>query len=63
MEKQAFNLSQHDIHVENIVRNPAPARFYEDAIKYDPGSAITDSGALIVRSGNEPAAALQISGW
>lgn len=51
MEKQAFNLSQHDIHVENIIRNPAPGRFYEDAIKYDEGSAIADNGALVVRSG------------
>lgn len=51
MEKQVFNLSQHDIHVENIIRNPAPGRFYEDAIKYDAGSAIADNGALVVRSG------------
>src|SRR6056297_2728802 len=51
MEKQTFNLSKHDIHVENIIRNPAPGRFYEDAIKFDAGSAIADNGALIVRSG------------
>jgi len=51
MTNKTFDLSQHDIHVENIIRNPAPGRFYEDAIKYDPGSAIADNGALIVRSG------------
>lgn len=51
MKKTTFDLSQHDIHVENIIRNPAPGRFYEDAIKYDAGSAIADNGALVVRSG------------
>lgn len=51
MKNQTFDLSKHDIHVKNIIRNPAPGRFYEDAIKYDPGSAIADNGALIVRSG------------
>lgn len=51
MEKQTFNLSKHGINVENIVRNPAPGKFYEDAIKYDSGSAIADNGALVVRSG------------
>ncbi|MFU8813345.1 MAG: phosphoenolpyruvate carboxykinase (ATP) [Balneolaceae bacterium] len=51
MEKQTFDLSKHEITVTDIVRNPAPGRFYEDAITYDPGSVITDKGALVVRSG------------
>lgn len=51
MERELFNLKRHDITVENIIRNPAPGKFYEDAIKYDPGSVITDNGALVVRSG------------
>src|SRR6056297_224019 len=51
MKNKTFDLSQHDIHVETIIRNPAPGRFYEDAIKYDEGSAIADNGALVVRSG------------
>lgn len=46
-----FDLSKHKITVHNIIRNPAPGKFYEDAIKYDPGSVITDNGSLVVRSG------------
>ena len=46
-----IDLSKHDISVKNIIRNPAPARFYEDAVKYDRGSAITNNGSLVVRSG------------
>ena len=51
MEKKEFNLTKHDITVKNIIRNPAPGKFYEDAVKFDPGSVITDKGALVVRSG------------
>jgi len=51
MTKQEFDLTKQDIKVKNIVRNPSPAKFYEDAIKYDPGSAITNNGSLVVRSG------------
>ncbi|HKK24602.1 MAG TPA: phosphoenolpyruvate carboxykinase (ATP), partial [Gracilimonas sp.] len=51
MGNQKLDLSKHNIKVENVIRNPNPARFYEDAIKFDSGSAISDSGALIVRSG------------
>ena len=49
--RNKVDLSKHKISVENIIRNPAPGRFYEDAIKFDSGSAITDTGALVVRSG------------
>lgn len=49
--RNKVDLSKHKISVENIIRNPAPAMFYEDAIKFDPGSAVADSGALVVRSG------------
>ncbi|MDZ7755846.1 phosphoenolpyruvate carboxykinase (ATP) [Rhodohalobacter sp.] len=51
MSKKTFDLKKHEIDVETIFRNPAPGKFYEDAIKYDPGSVITDNGALVVRSG------------
>lgn len=51
MRNQQLDLSKHNITVENVIRNPNPARFYEDAIKFDSGSAISDSGALVVRSG------------
>ncbi len=46
-----MDLSKHDISVKNIIRNPSPAQFYEEAIKHDPGSAITNKGSLVVRSG------------
>lgn len=51
MSTNEFDLSKHKITVHNIIRNPAPGKFYEDAIKYDPGSVITDNGSLVVRSG------------
>ncbi|MFO7800407.1 MAG: phosphoenolpyruvate carboxykinase (ATP), partial [Rhodohalobacter sp.] len=51
MSKKTFDLKTHEIDVDTIIRNPAPGKFYEDAIKYDPGSVITDNGALVVRSG------------
>jgi phosphoenolpyruvate carboxykinase (ATP) len=51
MDKKDIDLSKYDITVKNIIRNPAPAQFYEEAIKHDPGSAITNKGALMVRSG------------
>lgn len=51
MADQNFEILNNDIQVKNILRNPAPARFYEEAVKYDPGSAISENGALVVRSG------------
>ncbi|PWN05318.1 phosphoenolpyruvate carboxykinase (ATP) [Rhodohalobacter mucosus] len=51
MTNTELDLSKHSITVKNIIRNPAPSRFYEEAIKFDPGSAITSDGALAVRSG------------
>ncbi|KAJ2561391.1 Protein kinase C-like 1 [Coemansia sp. RSA 1822] len=34
-----------------IRRNLAPAQLYEDALRYEPGTAISSTGALIARSG------------
>lgn len=51
MSDQNFEIRNNEIKVKNILRNPAPARFYEEAVKYDSGSAISDNGALVVRSG------------
>lgn len=51
MSTTTFDLSKHGIKVKNIYRNPSPSKFYEEAIKYDAGSALADNGALIVRSG------------
>lgn len=51
MANQRIDLKKHKINVENVYRNPAPGTFYEEAVKYDSGSAISDVGSLIVRSG------------
>ena len=51
MADKIIDLSKHGISVKNVMRNPAPATFYEEAIKYDAGSAISKNGALVVRSG------------
>ncbi|MEX0995157.1 MAG: phosphoenolpyruvate carboxykinase (ATP), partial [Balneolaceae bacterium] len=51
MNEHELDLSNHEITVKNLIRNPAVPRFYEEAIKYDSGSAITNYGALVVRSG------------
>ncbi len=49
----AINLSPHGIHVQNVLRNPAPSRLYEEAIRHEPGTTIADSGALIAYSGEK----------
>jgi phosphoenolpyruvate carboxykinase (ATP) len=46
-----IDLSEHHIHVETVWRNIAPAKLYEEALRYEKGSAISDTGALVVSSG------------
>ncbi|MCA9116635.1 MAG: phosphoenolpyruvate carboxykinase (ATP) [Planctomycetaceae bacterium] len=48
-----ISLEQYGIHVREIIRNPAPAQLYCDAIRADPRSDIADSGALIAMSGEK----------
>jgi len=48
-----FTLEKYGITVKNLVRNAAPARLYDEAIKYDEGAAISSVGALMVRSGKK----------
>lgn len=48
-----FDLSSHGIHVHRVYRNLSPSSLYEEAIKYDPGSTISDTGALIAYSGDK----------
>ena len=43
--------SLYSIDVEAVVRNPSPARLYEEAIALQNGTAIASSGALIAFSG------------
>lgn len=51
MPRKEIDLTKHGIKVKNIIRNAAPAQFYEEAIKHDSGSVIANNGALVVRSG------------
>ncbi len=46
-----FNLSAHDLLVESVGRNLPPARLYEEAIRYESGSSIAETGALVAYSG------------
>lgn len=39
------------ITVENILRNAPPARLYEEALKFEKGTAISEQGALMAYSG------------
>ncbi|MFO0914332.1 MAG: phosphoenolpyruvate carboxykinase (ATP) [Pirellulales bacterium] len=51
MSKADFDLRQHAITVQHIGRNLAPSRLYEEAIRYEHGTTISDTGALIAYSG------------
>lgn len=48
-----LSLAPYGVSVETIHRNPSPALLYEHAIRYEPGSSIADSGALIAFSGEK----------
>lgn len=47
----AVSLEQYHINNKNILRNGSPAVLYEEALKYETGSVITNTGALAVQSG------------
>ena len=47
----SFDLSRHHIQAPTVLRNAAPAKLYEEALQYESGSAISDTGALVVSSG------------
>ncbi len=49
----AFNLQAHGIHVRDVCRNLSPASLYEEAIRHEPETAISDTGALIAWSGEK----------
>ncbi len=48
-----FSLSEHQITVEHILRNAAPPVLYEAALRYEKGSAISSTGALVAMSGKK----------
>lgn len=51
--KQTFHLEQYQIFVKQIYRNASPAFLYEIAIKEDPGTLISNTGALVAYSGEK----------
>lgn len=50
---QEFDLTQYGIDVERIIRNASPAMLYEEAMRRDKRTAISDKGALIAYSGDK----------
>jgi phosphoenolpyruvate carboxykinase (ATP) len=46
-------LSEHGIEVEQVRRNWTPSQLYEDAIRYEKGCCMADSGALVAYSGTK----------
>ncbi|MEX2175897.1 MAG: phosphoenolpyruvate carboxykinase (ATP) [Pirellulaceae bacterium] len=50
MAEHRIELLEHGVFARGVVRNPAPAALYEDAIHFDEG-VIASSGAIIAKSG------------
>lgn len=48
-----LSLEQQGIHVENCVRNPPVSELYEAALRYEKGSFISSTGALVALSGEK----------
>ena len=48
-----LSLDPYGIHVADVRRNPCPPTLYEDALRYEKGSAITATGALVAMSGEK----------
>ncbi len=48
-----FDLSAHGLTVKTVLRNAPPCTLYEEAIRYEPGTTISDTGALIAYSGDK----------
>lgn len=51
--ESTFSLEQHGITVKRVLRNPSPAKLYEEALQNEKGSAITSEGALVAMSGKK----------
>ena len=48
-----FDLTQHGINVKQVIRNASAARLYEEALRHEPGTTISEKGALIAYSGEK----------
>lgn len=53
MSDTGMDLSGHGIAVKTVLRNAAPSSLYEEAIRYDKGTTISDAGCLIAYSGDK----------
>ena len=49
----SLDLSVHGLNVPKVIRNADPSQLYEEAIRYEPGTTISHSGALIAYSGKK----------
>ncbi|MFH1845166.1 MAG: phosphoenolpyruvate carboxykinase (ATP) [bacterium] len=50
---RVFDLRKHHLHVDTVLRNVPPARLYQEELIDEPTSAVANSGALIVSSGEK----------
>jgi len=50
---EVIDLSALGLESDHIVRNPAPSFLYMEAIRYEPDTSLSDSGALIAYSGEK----------
>jgi phosphoenolpyruvate carboxykinase (ATP) len=48
-----FDLTEYQIDVLNVFRNASPATLYEEALRYEKGATLADTGALIAYSGDK----------
>ncbi len=51
--ESTISLEPQGITVKRILRNPAPAKLYEEALRNEKGSAISSTGALVAMSGKK----------
>ncbi|HCR49596.1 MAG TPA: phosphoenolpyruvate carboxykinase (ATP), partial [Bacteroidetes bacterium] len=49
----SLDLKKYGITVQNVIRNIAPAVLYEEALQYEKGAGFSDTGALMIRSGQK----------
>ncbi|MBQ32189.1 MAG: phosphoenolpyruvate carboxykinase (ATP) [Deltaproteobacteria bacterium] len=50
MTNEPFTLDAYGITTQTLIRNAVPAKLYAEALRYEPDAAVSDQGALIVKS-------------
>ncbi len=48
-----FDLAEYEIDVDKVFRNASPATLYQEALRYEKGATLSDTGALIAYSGDK----------